>query len=61
MPWKSAKQQRWGNSAAGKAALSAEKVNEFNQATNQTTLPGAVKANTKYPNLPNHVHRVTEK
>ena len=33
MPWKSAKQSRWGNSPAGVKAMGSAKVKEFNDST----------------------------
>ncbi len=47
MPWKSQKQERWGNSPAGVAKIGQEKVNEFNQASTGLPLPDAIK---KHPN-----------
>ena len=39
MPWKSAKQMAWGNSPAGKKALGAAGVAEWNAATKGKKLP----------------------
>jgi len=39
MPWKSIKQERWGNSPAGKQALGAAGVKEWNQASKGKKLP----------------------
>lgn len=62
MPFLSRAQQKWGNSAAGKAALGGQaKVNEWNQATAGTALPEKVTPKKKHPNLPSHIHRVTTK
>ena len=38
-PWKSQRQRAWGNSPAGRKALGAAKVKEFNQATKGRKLP----------------------
>ena len=41
MPFVSRAQQRWGNSAAGRKALGGQAaVNEWNQATDEGSLPG---------------------
>lgn len=61
MPWLSKRQERWGNSATGKAALGGQaKVNEWNQATEGKKLPEKV-GKKKYPNLSQHISRVTAK
>jgi hypothetical protein len=39
MPWKSAAQERWGNSPSGKQALGATGVQEWNAATKGKKLP----------------------
>ena len=39
MPWKSLKQERWGNSPAGHAALGDAGVAEWNQASKGKKLP----------------------
>lgn len=39
MPWKSLKQERWGNSASGKKALGEAGVAEWNAATKGKKLP----------------------
>lgn len=39
MPWKSAAQERWGNSASGKEALGKAGVAEFNAASKGKKLP----------------------
>jgi hypothetical protein len=38
-PWKTAKQERWGNSPAGKKAMGKAKVKEFDQASKGLKLP----------------------
>lgn len=38
--WRSALQARWGNSAAGRAAMGRAKVQEFNDATPEGSLSG---------------------
>ena len=38
MPWKSVQQARWGNSPAGKKALGASGVKEWNDATPKGSL-----------------------
>lgn len=39
MPWESKRQERWGNSPAGKEAMGEKKVAEFNSATKGHKLP----------------------
>ncbi len=51
MPWKSLKQERWGNSPAGLKALGASGVAEFNQASKGLKLSTKVKG-PKAPKLP---------
>lgn len=41
MPWKSEKQERWGNSSSGKKAMGQKAVDEFNQASKGVKLPPA--------------------
>lgn len=48
MPWKSASQQKWGNSPAGVKALGAAGVKEWNAATRGKKLP---KRKTKQPSV----------
>lgn len=60
-PWISEAQRKWGNSNAGKKALGGQaKVNEWNQATKGKKLPEKV-GKKKYPNLSQHISRVTAK
>ena len=40
MPWNSVQQARWGHSPAGKRALGAAKVKEFDEATEKGSLKG---------------------
>ncbi len=47
MPWKSLKQERWGNSSAGKKALGAKGVREWNRATMGKKLPRKVQQKKK--------------
>lgn len=62
MPWKSDAQRKWSNSDAGRKALGGQaKVDEWNQATEGKSIPEKVMPTKKYPNLPKHIHRVTEK
>ena len=47
MPFKSKAQMRWGNSPAGKEALGAAGVKEWDQATKGKKLPERVKPKSK--------------
>ncbi len=39
MPWKSKKQEAWGNSDSGKKAMGEKSVQEFNQASKGKKMP----------------------
>lgn len=45
MPWKSKKQEAWGNSPAGHEAMGKDKVNEFNAASKGMKLPERIGKN----------------
>lgn len=61
MPFKSKKQEAWAHTAAGQKALGGKKnVQEWQDATNQATLPGAVDAQPPF-SMSSHISRVTKK
>ena len=67
MPWKSKKQEAWGNSPAGREALGDKGVAEWNHATKGKKLPERVKPkegqrekHDMYP-MAKHITKVTEK
>lgn len=45
MPWASDAQRKWGNSPAGKEAMGAKTVQEFNNASKGLTLPDKITKN----------------
>lgn len=61
MPYKSAAQRRFFHAAETRGDISKATVDEFDQASKGKKLPEKVGIKKKYTNLPNHVHRVTEK
>ncbi len=47
MPWKSTKQERWGNSPSGIKAMGKSAVSEFNSASKGMKLPSSIKNSHK--------------
>jgi hypothetical protein len=65
MPWKSKKQEAWGNSPAGHEALGDAGVDEWNHASKGKKLPKTAKhpkheEHDQYP-MAKHVSRLTRK
>ncbi len=62
MPWKSKKQEAWGNSESGKEAMGEEAVEEFNAASKGKKLPKRAKQpyHEKH-DMADHVSRLTQR
>ncbi len=63
MPWKSRKQEAWGNSQAGEKALGGEEaVHEWNEATKGKKLPKTAKHPIREKHdMAEHISRMTSR